>query len=113
MAKKAKRARSNEVGRERTERDVMREVLDILGKSDFKVLSGEAFRNQFGGDAGGPIKKDRTFFYLSYEGLRHLQGVPLSTVVLSPAQRATTLGTSDSVIKSLLPLIPLPQVPVR
>ena len=65
-------------------------------------------RNQFGGDGGGPIKKDKTFFYLSYEGLRHLQGVPLSTVVLSPAQRAQALATSDPIIQKLLPFIPQP-----
>jgi hypothetical protein len=68
-------------------------------------------RNQFGGNAGGPIKKDKTFFYLSYEGLRHLQGQPLSATVLSPAQRAQAQATGDSVIQKLLPLIPLPNSP--
>src|SRR5215469_16111373 len=68
-------------------------------------------RNQFGGDAGGKIKKDKTFYYLSYEGVRHLQGVPLSTVVLSPAQRAQALATSDPIIQKLLPLIPQPNSP--
>lgn len=65
-------------------------------------------RNQFGGDGGGPIKKDRTFFYLSYEGLRHRQGIPLQATVLSPAQRAQAQATGDAVIQKLLPLIPLP-----
>jgi len=63
-------------------------------------------RNQFGGDGGGPIRKDRTFFYLSYEGLRHLQSVPLSTTVLTDAQRAQAAATGDAVIRKLLPLIP-------
>ena len=38
-------------------------------------------RNQFGGSAGGPIKKDKTFFYGVYEGLKQKLGVsPLLTV---------------------------------
>src|SRR5712664_536066 len=32
-------------------------------------------RNQFGGDFGGPIKKGKTYFFASYEGLRHIQGL--------------------------------------
>ena len=63
-------------------------------------------RNQFGGNGGGPIKKDKTFVYMSYEGLRHLQGQPLSATVLSAAQRAQALATGDAVIQKLLPLIP-------
>jgi len=32
-------------------------------------------QNQFGGTFGGPVKKDRSFFFLSYEGRRIRQGV--------------------------------------
>ncbi len=68
-------------------------------------------RNQFGGDGGGPIRKDRSFFYLSYEGLRHLQSVPLTSTVLTDTQRAQAANTSDAVVKKLLPLIPAANSP--
>jgi hypothetical protein len=35
----------------------------------------ELRQNQFGGSIGGPIFKDRTFFYFDYEGLRLVSGV--------------------------------------
>jgi hypothetical protein len=40
-------------------------------------------KNQFGGAFGGPIKKDKTFFYAVYEGIRETQGVPISNPVPS------------------------------
>src|SRR5207249_715528 len=45
-------------------------------------------RNQFGGDGGGAIKKDKTFVFLSYEGLRQRQNVPITSTTLTPAQVA-------------------------
>ena len=63
-------------------------------------------RNQFGGDGGGAVKKDKTFVYLSYEALRQRQSVPLSATTLTPAQVLQAQTSSDPMIKSLLPLIP-------
>jgi hypothetical protein len=37
-------------------------------------------RNQFGAAGGGPIKKDRTFFFADYEGIRQAEGSPSSMV---------------------------------
>jgi Carboxypeptidase regulatory-like domain len=65
-------------------------------------------RNQFGGDGGGALKKDKTFIFLAYEGLRQRQAVPLGATTLTTAQRAQAQATSDPIIQSLLPLIPLP-----
>ena len=65
-------------------------------------------RNQFGGDGGGAIKKDKLFVFLSYEGLRQRQAVPLTPPsVLTAAQRAQATSTSDPIIQKLLPLIPV------
>ncbi len=45
-------------------------------------------RNQFGGTVGGPIKKDKSFFFFSYGGLRQSVGTFLSgAVVPTAAQR--------------------------
>ena len=38
-------------------------------------------QNQFGASLGGPIRKDRTFFFGDYEGLRIVQGVTYTSTV--------------------------------
>jgi len=44
-------------------------------------------QNQFGATLGGPIIKNRTFFFTSYEGLRSIQETPQTGNVLTAAQR--------------------------
>jgi hypothetical protein len=41
-------------------------------------------RNNFGGAAGGPIKKDKTFFFAVYEGLRSTLGTTNTATTLAP-----------------------------
>src|SRR6267142_2357584 len=53
-------------------------------------------RNQFGGSLGGPIIKNKTFFFADYERIRRLQGVPSIVNVPSPAARAGTLCSNPA-----------------
>jgi hypothetical protein len=51
---------------------------DIFDARNVFQTSGakpELRQNQFGGSIGGPIFKDKTFFYFDYEGLRTVSGV--------------------------------------
>ena len=47
-------------------------------------------QNQFGATLGGPIIKDRTFFFFSYEGLRSIEQTAGLTNVLTPLRQTAT-----------------------
>jgi hypothetical protein len=67
------------------------------------VRQSQFIRNQFGGSVGGPIWKNHTFFFLSYEGSRQRQG----QTVNSGVPPAGSVG-ADSTIQKLLGLLPAP-----
>ncbi|MBI4888600.1 MAG: TonB-dependent receptor [Acidobacteria bacterium] len=55
-------------------------------KNYFDDDTPEFRRNQFGGSFGGPVVKNRTFFFSSYEGLREHKGI--TQVALVPDDNA-------------------------
>ncbi len=63
--------------------------------------------NFFGGTLGGPIRKDRTFFFASFEGLRQRVGVNANARVPSLAARAE----AGPAIQPLIDEYPLPTGP--
>lgn len=79
----------------------------------FSITKPIFHQNQFGGTVGGPVWKDHTFFFLSYQGTRNRQpesGASDTTTVFTPDQRngifpdITTCPTSQSCL-SPFPLV--------
>ncbi|HEY2472365.1 MAG TPA: carboxypeptidase regulatory-like domain-containing protein, partial [Terracidiphilus sp.] len=79
-------------------------VFDYLRNSYFDALSPikakvhpQFHLNQFGANLGGPIARNRTFFFINYEGFRQqLGGVPQIGFVPSPAFRAQVVAAQPT-----------------
>ncbi|MFI5102936.1 MAG: TonB-dependent receptor domain-containing protein [Terriglobales bacterium] len=116
-------------------------VVNIVTKSGSNALHGELFEyfrndaldarnyfnptdqprspfhnNQFGGSFGGPIVKDKTFFYMNYEGQRETVGTVTLACVPDPAQIADDIlanGAPNPVTAAMLKFWPAPNIPGR
>ena len=62
-------------------------------------------RNQYGATVSGPIKKDRTFFFASWEGFRQVAPTVSTTRVPTETERASVM---DPISKALLQFWPAP-----
>jgi hypothetical protein len=76
----------------------------VDARNFFAVGNTPLKRNQFGGVFGGPLTiphlykgKNRSFFFVNYEGLRLRQGVTLTAVAPTAAQRRGDFSNSPAI----------------
>jgi len=63
-----------------------------------------ANNNQWGADFGGPIKKDKTFFYINTEGIRYVLPTVQNTYIPSPRFTSAVLANIATKEPNSLPL---------
>ena len=89
--------------------------LDARNFFDTPATSGshrlpEFQRNNFGGSIGGPIKKDKTFFFAVYEGLRQNLGV---TALLTVPQAGCHGPAGATITQAQCPSLSVPSVTIN
>jgi len=82
-----------------------------LDTRNFFDTTGKALpfrRNQYGGSVGGPIKRNKTFWFVDYEGLKE----SLATTTISTVPSAAIRATAVPAIVPYLAIYPLPNGPI-
>jgi hypothetical protein len=78
----------------------------VDARNFFASTTEPLHRNQYGGTFGGPIRKNKDFFFLYYEGLRDSQGLTTTSIVPTPQQRQGDFsGLTDPQTGQPVPLI--------
>src|SRR5882757_6496928 len=75
---------------------------NLNAKGFFDTTKLDYLQNQFGVTLGGPIKKDRTFFFVTYEGDRIRRGTSGDTVTVPTAAERTGDFSAGSVFAGTL-----------
>ena len=58
---------------------------DLDARNYFSPTRGAFRQNQFGGTIGGPIRRDKIFFFVDYQGTRQTQGIDTGTISVPSA----------------------------
>jgi hypothetical protein len=69
---------------------------DLDARNYYSPTRGVFIQNQFGGAAGGPIRKNKIFWFADYQGTRQILGATQSYLVPSNANRTGDLSDSVS-----------------
>src|SRR6266481_2471652 len=72
--------------------------------NDTSLKQNPFHANQFGGSLGGPIIKDKTFFFIDYEGMREVgtQSTPSCVPTATDITNNTPAGVINPVIQNLI-----------
>jgi len=70
---------------------------DLDARNYFSPTRGDFHQNQYGATLGGPVRRDKIFFFVDYQGTRQIQGVDTGSIpVPSVAERSGNLSDEAS-----------------
>lgn len=83
-----------------------------LDSSNYFTGKAPFHREQFGSAIGGPIRKDKLFWFADYEGIREFKAESAPTYTISDAARSGALGTINPAVQPYLAMFPAANGPL-